>query len=284
MTAPVISMLRADIHDTRAERHEFSSWERFELAFTRPPRWLSAATRRWSAATYSDGLRSQASCELVYHLVLDVDGKLGGATRRELERLPFGFVAHTTKSDTEDRRCWRVVGRLAQPVTLEEHRAVYEELRPSLPNGTDPQSINAVQPWLCPAMPPSGRFEAFTHRAPALDPAPLLLAYAERIEREELERAKERPVDPSTAERRAIAYIEKMDPAISGAGGHTATFRAAAKLVEGFGLDELAALRILRDHFNPRCLPPWKERDLVHKVRSAAQQTRVIRRVEDRPQ
>ena len=69
---------------------------------------------------------------------------------------------------------------------------------------------------------------------------------------------------------RARAYLAKMPPAISGSGGHLATFNAAQVLVRGFDLEEGAALGLLRDHYNPRCQPPWSERDLQHKIRSAA--------------
>jgi hypothetical protein len=68
---------------------------------------------------------------------------------------------------------------------------------------------------------------------------------------------------------RARHYLAKMDPAISGAGGHTATFRAATALVVGFGLDQEEALDLLYAEYNPRCRPPWSKKELSHKVRSA---------------
>lgn len=67
-------------------------------------------------------------------------------------------------------------------------------------------------------------------------------------------------------ERRAIAYVEKKPPAISGSGGHLATFEVAAALGRGFALPEHDVFRILRDHYNPRCQPPWRESDLRHKA------------------
>lgn len=66
---------------------------------------------------------------------------------------------------------------------------------------------------------------------------------------------------------RARAYLDKLDPAISGSGGHNATFKAACKLVE-FGLPEEDAFTLLRD-YNARCQPPWPEKDLRHKLRDA---------------
>ncbi len=69
---------------------------------------------------------------------------------------------------------------------------------------------------------------------------------------------------------RAIAYIGKMDGAVSGGGGHDATFSVACVLVKGFALDEGVAVAVMRDHYNPRCSPAWSDKDLEHKVRSAA--------------
>ncbi len=76
--------------------------------------------------------------------------------------------------------------------------------------------------------------------------------------------------DPSQIERRAIAYLEKLPGAISGQGGHNATYTAAVALVHGFGLDPDQALGLLLAHFNPRCEPPWKEQELRHKIEDAA--------------
>lgn len=69
------------------------------------------------------------------------------------------------------------------------------------------------------------------------------------------------------AERRAVAYVAKLPPAISGQGGHDATFYAACACVR-FGLDEAATYRVLT-HYNARCVPPWSDAELRHKAQSA---------------
>jgi len=71
-------------------------------------------------------------------------------------------------------------------------------------------------------------------------------------------------------QRRAAAYLDAMPPAISGQGGHNRTYAAATALVHGFGLDAPAALALLIERYNPRCEPPWSERELRHKVEDAA--------------
>ena len=68
---------------------------------------------------------------------------------------------------------------------------------------------------------------------------------------------------------RARRYIAQCPPAISGQGGHNATYHAAAVLVHGFDLGEADALALLRE-WNQSCRPPWSEAELLHKVRSAA--------------
>lgn len=77
-----------------------------------------------------------------------------------------------------------------------------------------------------------------------------------------------RPVDRGRIVERARAYVEKMPPAISGQGGHEATFRVALALVKGFSLDTGMALQLLRD-YNGRCDPPWSEKELEHKIDDA---------------
>jgi hypothetical protein len=57
--------------------------------------------------------------------------------------------------------------------------------------------------------------------------------------------------------------------AVSGQGGHNATYHVAGVLFHGFGLSETDSLALLRE-WNQLCRPPWSEGDLLHKVRSAA--------------
>jgi KaiC/GvpD/RAD55 family RecA-like ATPase len=71
---------------------------------------------------------------------------------------------------------------------------------------------------------------------------------------------------------RASKYVQKMPPSISGQSGHNKCFAAACALVKGFELTENESLRILLNEFNPRCQPPWSERELAHKVRQATRQ------------
>ena len=67
---------------------------------------------------------------------------------------------------------------------------------------------------------------------------------------------------------RARGYLHAIPGAVSGAGGHNQTFTVACALVHGFGLPEYEALALLHE-YNQRCEPPWSERELEHKIKSA---------------
>lgn len=75
----------------------------------------------------------------------------------------------------------------------------------------------------------------------------------------------------SAAVDRARKYLAKMPVAVSGQDGHGVTFRAACVLVLGFALSPEEAYGLLCE-WNANCQPPWSERELKHKVESAAQQ------------
>ncbi len=68
---------------------------------------------------------------------------------------------------------------------------------------------------------------------------------------------------------RAALYVAKIPPAVSGQDGHGQLFAVATALLHGFALGEGDAWPILAD-YNRRCLPPWSESELRHKLRSAA--------------
>jgi hypothetical protein len=63
---------------------------------------------------------------------------------------------------------------------------------------------------------------------------------------------------------RCLKYVAKMPGAISGSGGHAATFDVV-RAARGFALSEDETLDILHE-YNERCEPPWSERELIHKA------------------
>lgn len=66
----------------------------------------------------------------------------------------------------------------------------------------------------------------------------------------------------------ARAYLAKLPAAVSGQGGHPATYRAASILANGFDLPWDSAWSLLLE-FNARCSPPWGEKELRHKLNDA---------------
>jgi hypothetical protein len=70
---------------------------------------------------------------------------------------------------------------------------------------------------------------------------------------------------------RAARYVATIPGAISGQGGHDATFHVAAVLVEGFGLSVADAMPIMGG-WNTTCQPPWTNAELLHKLVDANEQ------------
>src|SRR5262249_27330807 len=75
-------------------------------------------------------------------------------------------------------------------------------------------------------------------------------------------------VQPDT-EARAVAYLAQCPLAISGERGHNQTFEGARSIVYGFDLGPEVGYRVLAEHYNPRCVPPWTETELRHKCTEA---------------
>lgn len=73
---------------------------------------------------------------------------------------------------------------------------------------------------------------------------------------------------------RARRYVARMDPAISGQGGHQAAWRVAQALVRGFSLSNTDAEKLFLE-YNERCQPRWNKRDVTHKLESARAKSQV---------
>jgi hypothetical protein len=67
---------------------------------------------------------------------------------------------------------------------------------------------------------------------------------------------------------RARKYLQKMGPAVSGAGGHTHTLLCAKALVKGFDMGAGDALSMLHE-WNAGNAERWTEGELLHKINSA---------------
>lgn len=68
---------------------------------------------------------------------------------------------------------------------------------------------------------------------------------------------------------RAVAYLKKCPPAISGQNGHDQTFAVARAIVYGFDLGAEKGFELLEEHYNPLCDPVWTDDELRHKCQDA---------------
>ncbi|TAL45475.1 MAG: hypothetical protein EPN91_02355 [Salinibacterium sp.] len=74
---------------------------------------------------------------------------------------------------------------------------------------------------------------------------------------------------------RAKRYCEKIDGAVSGQNGHHDTWNTAIKVVRGFNLTPSAAFEVLAEAYNPRCIPPWSDDELIHKIEGATHDSKL---------
>jgi len=69
---------------------------------------------------------------------------------------------------------------------------------------------------------------------------------------------------------KAAAYLSSCEAAVEGAGGSAACIKAAGKCFS-YGLTAEETLDLLSVVYNPRCTPPWSDKELAHKVDDAEQ-------------
>lgn len=76
--------------------------------------------------------------------------------------------------------------------------------------------------------------------------------------------------DMDLAVQRTVNYLSRMEPAVSGQHGHSRMFRAACVIQERLGhlMNPEQALSVL-ETFNVRCLPPFTEKECLHKLNEA---------------
>lgn len=266
---------------------------------------LKEALPGWAPATFTDDHRTKDNVLVVYAAVFDFDNaeyveepQPDGTTKKVKRRLPDDQVvtldramaafpgvrrfAYTSWSHTPDWPHLRLVVPYTRAVTGIEQERVWENLAGRMADAglvIDGQCKDASRLWFLPAR----RDENFETRCdegvlfdvdavlgstPAASvpdaggtPAVTDVGISDALNLPEV----------STSERlkRASKYLAKMPSAVSGSGGHPATFKAAVALVRGFALDPALAFVLLRDEYNPRCQPRWTDKDLRHKIDSA---------------
>lgn len=80
-------------------------------------------------------------------------------------------------------------------------------------------------------------------------------------------------LDTPSAIERARVFLSELaargSVAIEGKGGDDHTYQTAASVL-ALGVSPRVAWELLRDHWNPYCIPPWDEDELATKVQNAA--------------
>ena len=255
-----------------------TSWTRLAARFQdarSAPSKLTLA--RWAPVEFRDAKRCLANVVHAYAVVLDVDS--GSELPPILGALAGLFaIAHSTFSATPQCPRWRVVVPLDRSVDAEEYERVWRWLTIKLEaSGVTPDyaAKDASRAWAVPARPPSGFYVVRVIEGAFASVDEALVAIPKPEPPPEHDRSMSR--EGSYADRfdRARKYIEKMPGAISGSGGHLATFKAASVLVRGFELAPDDALALLLEVHNPLCTPKWSPRELRHKVKQASQRGRL---------
>ncbi len=257
----------------------------------------------WSPAIWPGDRRPEGSIPIeVSALVLDLDH---GATLSggfgALEGGPMGCL-HTSwqhqrdveikvtvdgvkvkRTVREDR--FRLVFPFAVPVAAARYPVVWRSaerwMRDAHGLTIDGQVKNPGRSWFVPAYASGFVFEARRNEGPLLDPWELVDRWPTLQKAPDPPSTQWRPPPRSSSEqggaelqrKRASAYLRKMPESIAGQDGHKCLWNAALALVKGFNLSPDVALDVLLQEFNPRCDPPWSERELSHKVRSASNAT-----------
>lgn len=225
----------------------------------------------WSPARFDPCLRSLENLREATALCFDFDK--GTTIAEGLERFaPFFGLLHTTRSHTPEAHRFRVVLPLARAISRFEYYELWKRVSP-LAGRVDGQTKDPSRFWYLPGPMPGGEFLAERLNGEPLDPDEWLAKPDPTARPVDVPRT----VDLGQVERRAVAYLAKMPEAISGAGGHPACWKAACVLACGFDLSEDATFAILWNEYNPRCSPPWSEKELRHKARQARERSRLAK-------
>jgi hypothetical protein len=203
------------------------------------------AGRSWPAPIVAD---SGNGAHLLYRIDLAADD--GGIVQAVLNALADRFDTAEVKIDRKvfdpPRLCrlYGTMNRKGEPTAERPHRfsRVVEV----------PADVATVPTELLKAL-------GGDKRRPVEKPPPAQASPATR-------RTARKPLD---VQARASKYLATCEPAVSGQGGHDKTIKVAVEVGPGFDLSPDDAFRLLSAEYNPRCEPPWSERELRHKVEDA---------------
>ena len=230
----------------------------------------------FSLATFKGDRRKLENLELVYVLGLDFDKSPHTAEEIAGHFSRYACFVYSTFSHTYSVPRSRALFHLSRPVTAAEYALILPRFFHACAGIgliADKQAKDASRYWYSPAVRHGEPYHFVQNKGRPADVEALLdsarkNAERERREQERRDAARKVIPFPKNAFERARRYIGKMDAAVSGQGGHLATFAVARKLVQDFGLTDHESWSLLLE-YNQRCKPAWSEKELRHKLESA---------------
>jgi predicted P-loop ATPase len=263
---PALITTWRNLQDTTGESIE-TTWAQWFATLQDPGRYRGDLQHAgWSACASEPPVRAAANVCGMSALVLDYDNGTDISDAAELWADHFGFI-HTSRSHKPDAHRFRVILPFSRVVTPDQYPIVWrwaQKIATSAGQRIDPATKDLARFWYMPAA--TDHYETIALRGEPIDPDPILAAH----EHDERERQQPRAhAHDGNIEKRASRYLARLPESLSGSGGHQALWAAALALVRGFRMSSDRALAMLRTEFNPRCKPPWTDRELKHKVDDA---------------
>lgn len=243
-----------------------TTWQSLFARFERVVPFQGDAHPGWSAALFDGDKRARAGVLRVTAAVLDYDGTASIDKALETWAGHFGLL-HTSKKHRDDAPRFRVILPLSRPVSAFEWDILWQRLQEHCGGASDAAAKDASRFWYQPGIIEGGEFVTRRLEGQMLDADSWLRKAPKVAPTQQPERRRHATRDMDALDR-ARRYIAKMPEANSGQGGHTATFNVARKLAD-FRLSEDDVYRVLRDDYNPRCTPPWSDKELRHKAKEA---------------
>ena len=208
--------------------------------------------------------RRRESIAVVRHVFLDADqaaDRVVGAIADRSDLPPPSYIVRS--SEGRAHVLWRV-----EAVSVERAEATQKHLAREL--GTDMAATSAAQMTRLPGLfnhkynPPQlvefdDRRQGATLGCDAFPDVRIVTMGISRVNRH---------VESVPMVERARRYLAATPPAVQGQRGDATTFRVCCSLLRHFDLTDQEVLKVLIE-WNATCVPPWSDRDLATKVRSA---------------
>lgn len=134
---------------------------------------------------------------------------------------------------------------------------------------TPHRRVEWLNPKHAPAVVPQSVLEAWL-AANELSAAPAPEKHKAKAKRSSAPVRTGEPAHGATPREEVETWLAKQPPAIAGQGGHNATYAVAVGLAHGWELPAAEAFELMRAQYNNRCVPPWTDAELQHKVEDAA--------------